>query len=54
MIAPPGETLPQELDARMKVDVAEITLTLQGQPARRQSGRRTYAGAHAGLAPADR
>ena len=42
VIAPPGQSLPQELEARMKVDVAEITLTLKAAgPA--QDGRRTYA-----------
>ena len=42
VIAPPGETLPDELAARMSVDVAEIVLTLQAAgPA--QDGRRVYA-----------
>ena len=42
VIAPPGQTLPQELEARMKVDVAEITLTLKATgPA--QDARRAYA-----------
>jgi outer membrane phospholipase A len=42
VIAPPGQTLPTELEARMKVDVAEITLTLKaaGPP---QDARRPYA-----------
>lgn len=29
VIAPPGQSLPAELDVRMKVDVAEITLTMK-------------------------
>ncbi len=41
VIAPPGQTLPTELDVRMKVDVAEITLAMRAAgPA--QDGRRTY------------
>ena len=42
VIAPPGQPLPNELAARMSVDVAEIVLTLQAAgPA--QDGRRVYA-----------
>jgi phospholipase A1/A2 len=42
VIAPPGQPLPEELAARMTVDVAEIALTLQAAgPA--QDGRRVYA-----------
>lgn len=42
VFAPPGQVLPLELDARMKVDVAEITLTLKATgPA--HDGRRPYA-----------
>ena len=42
VIAPPGQPLPDELAARMSVDVAEIALTLNAAgPA--QNGRRTYA-----------
>ena len=42
VIAPPGQPLPNELAARMSVDVAEIVLTLQAAgPA--QDGRRIYA-----------
>jgi phospholipase A1/A2 len=42
VIAPPGRTLPDELAARLSVDVAEIALTLQAVgPA--QDGRRAYA-----------
>jgi len=41
VVAPPNHSLPAELDARMKVDVAEITLTLKaaGPP---ENGRRLY------------
>ena len=41
VVAPPGQTLPAELDVRMKVDVAEITLTMQaaGPP---RDARRSY------------
>jgi outer membrane phospholipase A len=41
VVAPPGQTLPVELDVRMKVDVAEITLTMQaaGPP---RDVRRSY------------
>jgi len=43
VIAPSGQTPPQELDARMKVDVAEITITLKAAgPA--LNGQRGYAG----------
>ena len=42
VFAPPGQTLPAELEARMKVDVAEITVTLKATgPA--HHGRRAYA-----------
>src|SRR6185503_18998807 len=42
VIAPAGQNLPQELEARMKVDVAEITLTLK-ETAPALNGQRTYA-----------
>lgn len=41
VIAPAGQNLPQELEARMKVEVAEITLTLKGT-APALNGQRTY------------
>ena len=42
VIAPPGQTPPTELEVRMKVDVAEITLAMKAAgPA--QDGRRPYA-----------
>jgi phospholipase A1/A2 len=43
VVAPPRESLPDELTARLKVDVAEIVLELKAAgPA--QDGRRTYLG----------
>ena len=41
VVAPPGDRLPAELDVRMKVDVAEITLTMKAAGAE-QDGRRPY------------
>ena len=40
-IAPAGEPLPEELEARMKVDVAEITITLRAS-APSKNNRRAY------------
>ena len=41
VIAPAGEALPSELDARLKLEVAEISLTLRAGSAA-DNGRRTY------------
>lgn len=43
VLAPPGETLPEELEARLQVDGAEIDLTLKAAGAA-EGGRRAYAG----------
>jgi phospholipase A1/A2 len=43
VVAPPGETPPDELAVRMKVDVAELVVRLQAV-GRAADGRRTYAG----------
>jgi outer membrane phospholipase A len=43
VVAPPGETLPDELAARLHVDVAEIDLTLKALSPP-ENGRRAYAG----------
>ena len=43
IIAPAGEKLPDELDARMKVDVAEIAITFKAT-APALNSQRTYAG----------
>jgi outer membrane phospholipase A len=44
VIAPPGESLPNELAARMKVDLVEIALTLHAATPE-QDGRRLYTAA---------
>ena len=42
VVAPPGEPLPEAIDARLKVDVAEVALTLKAIGPE-QDGRRVYA-----------